>query len=156
MITARVRKARQSDIEIISDNMRQSDIDELWASDHIKPKEALERSYKDSSICFTIDYKGNPIGMFGVVPYTTIQDWGSIWLLATNDLCHVNRQLIRRSKYFIQILLRYFTHLENHVSCENIASIKWLAFCGAKLNPPEPYGPDNKMFQRFVFEQGVI
>ena len=149
--TARVRKAVFKDIGIIAENMRQSDIDEVWASDRLIPTEALERSYEDSVLCLTIEYQGRPIGMFGIVPFTLEGRKACVWLLGTNDLSKVNRKLVRRSKEFIDIMLSYYPYLTNFVSCSNDDSVRWLKFCGAKFYTPAPHGVDGRLFQRFEF-----
>ena len=154
--TAKVRKARHSDIEYIVNNIRESDKLEVWASDHLTPKEAMEASYKDSVIALTIEYDGKPIGMFGVVPYTLLGEIGTVWLLGTNEICNINKKLLKRSRDFIKILLNYYPRLENYVDSRNTASIKWLKFCGAKINPPEPYGPEKVLFHKFMFERDYV
>lgn len=146
---AKVRKARFDDIKEISKNMRQSDIDEVWASNHLTPIEALERSYKESVICLTIVLYGKPIGMFGVCPFTLIGKGGRVWLLGTTDLCLVSKKLLRYSKKFIDIMLSYYPYLTNYVSVKNKLSIRWLKFCGARFSDPAPYGVEKELFCKF-------
>ena len=151
--SARVRKAQYSDIDTIACAMREADKQEIWDSHHVTPKEALVQSYRESVICLTITLEGRPIGMFGVSPHTLVGYSGTVWLLGTEAICHINKKLLRRSREFVKIMLSYYPHLENFVSIKNESSVRWLKFCGAVFAEPVPYGVEGKLFMRFTFER---
>ena len=150
-----VRDSVVADIKPIADNMRKSDKDEIWASHNRLPINALALGYGSSTICLTIEHNGIPCAMFGVYPESFLSDKASVWLLATNRFCMCRRKLVRHSKGFIDFLLKHYQHLENYVDVRNKASIRWLEFCGAKLEKAKPFGVEGKLFQRFSFERNM-
>ncbi len=147
-----VRKTYLSDIGYLKNHLRSSDIDEIWASHHLTPKDALRKGYEDSVFCFTV-LNGRPIAIFGLVPETLVGEKASIWLLATNDLTKIQMRFLRHCKYFIDMMLDYFPYLYNHVDDRNIKSINWLRYCGAHIEEPKPHGIDNRPFRYFYFKR---
>jgi hypothetical protein len=147
---AKVRLAKKEDIKIISDNMREDDINEVWASNHLTPFEALRRSFESSELRFTVDVDGVPQAMFGVVNISSAPG-GCIWLLSTKDFCKISKVFLKRCRGHIAAFLTYYVSLENWVSAENKISIRWLHFCHADIDDPAPYGAEGKLFRHFKF-----
>lgn len=146
-----MRISKASDIPELAKNMRQSDVEEIWVSHHHTPESALLISFRDSILCFTVESAGRVIAMFGVVPATLIGAEGTIWLLAANDFCKINKIFLRRSKAFIKIMLAHYPHLFNFVDVRNRESIRWLKWCGARFGLVVPYGVEKMPFQYFEF-----
>jgi len=148
----KVRKAEKSDIEHIASNMRESDIEEIWASHHEEPKKALESGLESSIFACTIE-NGVPIAMFGICPYNIIGDTASIWMLATDDLNKMKKTFVKNNKKIIDIMLEYYPILENYVDARNEQSIKWLKLCGAEMDEPVPFGVEQLPFRHFTFRR---
>jgi hypothetical protein len=146
-----VRDTIDSDILKLSTNMRPADIAEIWKSNHRTPKEALLNGYKESLLCLTMERRGNPIGMAGICPRTILGNTASIWLLSSLELDKVQHTFIKRSKWFINLMLEYYPVLENWVDVNNLKAIKWLSFCGAIMKKPQPYGLEKALFRHFYF-----
>ena len=81
-----VRSSTIEDVEYLKDKLRQSDIDEVWASHRHTPEEALRLSLERSAMSFTIEDNGKPVGMFGVVPETSVILATSFDLISTTWL----------------------------------------------------------------------
>lgn len=141
----KVRKAKEEDIKEIALNIRESEKQELWDIDHLTPEKALRISFKNSPICWTVTRLEKPVAIFGV------GEPNICWMICTKEFSKLNNEFLKRSKEFINIMLESYPVLENYVSVDNIPSIKWLSFCGAKLESPAPYGIENKMFHKFTF-----
>jgi len=150
---ARVRLAEQKDVAEIATNMRQSDIEEVWASNHLTPQEAMQKGFKNSTICLTVELADRAVAMFGVVPFTFLGNEGSVWMLASNNFCKVNKKFLRRCRTFVKLMLSYYPHLFNYVDVRNRESIRWLKWCGAKLSLAIPYGIDKMPFHYFEFRR---
>lgn len=146
-----VRDSTETDIENIANNMRKSDMDEIWASHHHKPREALEKALKDSFMCLTVLRDNLPIAMFGLYVENIISTDANIWLLATDDLVKIQYKFLKHSRRFIEMFLKFYPHLSNFVDDRNTASIKWLKFCGAKMNGTCKYGIEQLPFHYFEF-----
>lgn len=130
--------------------LRESDINEVWASHHHKPEEALRQSIEQSFLCYTIE-NGNPVASFGLVPENIISNKATVWMLASEDLNKIKIRFLINCKKFINLMLEYYPYLYNYVDDRNKKSIEWLLFLGAKMEDPRPYGTDKLPFRYFYF-----
>jgi hypothetical protein len=149
-----VRNSRLEDIYDLFWRMRISDIQEIYASHHATPKEALKRGFKNSFICLSIILNGKVIAMFGCSTEYLCGDRATIWLLAAPELEQIKLRFLKNSKKFIKLFLEYYPILENFVDARNTKSIEWLKFCGAELEDPKPYGKEQLPFRYFSFKRG--
>jgi len=149
----RTRQVANGDIRYIAENMRMSDREEIWVSDHIRPEQALINGVEASIYCRTIE-NGSPIGMFGICPQELLGTKATVWLLGTEDLKKIKIKFLRNCKRYVNGMLEYYDYLENYVDVRNKKSILWLKFLGAKLDEPAPYGVEGLMFQHFSFTKG--
>ena len=147
-----VRRSVRSDVEYLKSRIRWSDQNEIWASDHMYPHEALKKGLEKSIFCCTIT-NGNPIAMFGIVPQTLLGHKASIWMLGTDGIEKIKIKFLRTNKKFIDMMLEYYPYLYNHVDERNTVSIEWLKFCGAKVKDPKPYGVERRPFRYFYFNR---
>lgn len=151
----KVRKANKEDARYIAQHMRQCDKDEVWASDHKTPDEAMREGLQNSIFACTVE-NGVPIAMFGICPFDITGDKASVWLLATDDLDKIKVRFALNSRKFIDTMLEYYPKLENYVDARNTKSINWLKFCGAKIDDPVPFGAEKKPFHHFEFTRSNI
>lgn len=149
-----VRHSRPEDIEYLKDHLRQSDVDELWASAHHTANEALKNSYENAVLSLTI-VNENPVGMFGITPQSMIGYKASVWFLATAELEKINKRFAKNSRRFIDLMLMYYPYLFNYVDDRNTKSIKWLRICGAEISDPKPYGKEQLPFRFFCFQRDL-
>jgi hypothetical protein len=153
-----VRTSEPTDVEDMKNNLRKTDIDEVWASHHHSPAEALRLSFEMSELCLTVLFRGTLVAMFGISPETLISDSATIWLLATDGfnaerLKCVRKSLIKECRNFIDMFLEECPVLYNHVDARNKSSIKWLRACGAEIEEAKPYGAENIPFHYFSFRR---
>ena len=144
-----IRKSIEEDSAILAPKLRTSDVKEIWAAGRFGPFAALDGGFKISRLCFTIEYQGEVVAMFGCAPTKIHEEIGTAWLLASDRLYDMRKTFFKNSKYFIGLMLNEFPYLFNFVHTENKQSIKWLKLCGANLRPPEAYGPDQELFCYF-------
>ena len=147
------RDSKKTDIDHIAKNMRIDDINEIWASHHRLPKEALEIGFNDSLKCITVLKNNIPIIMFGLVPDSFLGLSATIWMLSSNDLKKIQVKFIKYSRYFIDIFLGMYPFLYNFVSDENKDSVRWLRYCKARMNGCVTYGAEKKQFHPFMFDR---
>ncbi|MDD5476875.1 MAG: DUF2833 domain-containing protein [Candidatus Omnitrophica bacterium] len=150
---ALVRDAEISDVFQLASNVREADIREIWKSHHMTPETALLGGFQESELCFTIERNEKAIAMLGICPQTLLGNSAIIWLLASPELEKIQRAFIKRSRYFIKGMLQRYPMLENWVDMQNVQSIKWLRWCGAKIEEPKPYGIEGKLFCYFYFRR---
>jgi hypothetical protein len=144
-----VRVANKKDIQPIADNMRWADKNEVYLANHLTPREAVERSFNNSALYFTIEINKRPEAMFGVV---NIDDGvGCIWMLSTDKFCKISKLFLKHCKAHVELILKHYDKLYNYVYAENRAAIRWIKKCGAVFHVAAPYGVENRMFRYFEF-----
>jgi hypothetical protein len=133
--------------------MRESDIEEIWASHHHVPIYSLTTSLEESLFCISIMKDNHTLGMFGIQPDGILGEFASIWLLGANELTAEFKKKIRLSRNFIKFFLQHYPLLHNFVDARNKISIKWLRFCGAEIEEAAPFGIEQKPFHYFSFRR---
>lgn len=148
-----IRDAIMEDVSTVAENMRKSDVDEIWKSDMALPLNALEMSFSRSQTCLTATLNDTPVCITGVVPVTLLSEYGTIWMLGTGEMDMHKTSVAKLSRAVVKYLLSKYIFLFNYVSIENVRTIKWLKFCGAKFYDPEPYGPFKHPFRCFTLSR---
>ena len=141
-----------SDIAKMKNNLRPSDVKEVWASHHYTPCQALEACVYKAIFACTIK-NGKPLGIFGINTDNIVGTRATIFMLSTPDLDKIERRFVRNSRAFIRLMLSYYPYLDNWVHADNKQSIKWLRWLGAVIEEPKPYGIEGEMFHHFYFEE---
>ena len=70
-------------------------------------------------------------------------------MLANDEFEKVKFQFARRSREYIDHMHQTFALLENWVDVRNKTAIRWLEWCGFKMEAPKPYGAYKLPFRRF-------
>ena len=146
-----VRDMERRDITEISKRMRKSDIDEVWATRHYSPIDAMLCCWAKSTTMLTIERSGFAVLSFGIVPDNLAGRSASIWMLSTDGIFGIPRSFVRYSRKFINLMLDFYPYLYNFCDIHNGVSLKWLKWCGARLGGIVPYGIDGRLFQHFCF-----
>jgi hypothetical protein len=149
-----VRRSVKKDVDLLSKNMRQSDKNEVWASHHHMPHDALSLSLEHSILCLTVEKQGEVVAMFGICPDSILGTSATIWLLASDKLEEIKKRFVRHSRKFVQMMLDFYPYLYNSVDARNIKSIEWLRFIGANIEDAKPYGVEQMPFHYFSFTKG--
>lgn len=147
-----VRDSNIHDVHVLQDNLRHSDVEEIWASHHQLPDVALKTALESSIICLTV-YCKEPIAMFGIGTPKYFSREAPIWFLSSDKIDDIRIRFLRNSKKFIEYFLRIYPTLVNYVDARNVESIKWLWFLGANIEEAKPYGIEQKPFHRFTFRR---
>lgn len=125
-----VRPALYSDAVYISKHMRRDDIREIQALGS-SPLESLRKGLICSTRCFTAEYDGVPVLMFGVVDDMEAPGiFGIVWMLATDDLKKIRKPLIKHGKEILLQVSGGYTHIGNGVAGFNKEHIRWLKWMG--------------------------
>lgn len=146
-------KPTQALIEVIAADMRQADVDEVWASHHHTPVEALMKSWKASDRSVVVTVNDEPCVMIGLVIHDILSGTGSPWLLGTENALKYKRHFLTQVPDVIEEMLTICPRLVNYVHTENKVSIKWLKWIGFIVEEPLPYGCDDALFHKFTLER---
>ena len=141
-------------IEELAGNMRQADINEVWAAGHHTPFMALNVGFLGSYDTKTWLAGGKVMCIFGVGTTFICDTKGYPWMLSAKGFSKHYRPFLRGSRDFISTTMRSFGELENFVDARNKLAIRWLKWLGFDIYPPKPYGVDQLPFHRFRMEIG--
>ena len=146
-----VRDTQKDDLDHLAENLREADVQELYAQSGLVPKVALKLALLFSRQCKTMcDPEGTPIGVFGVND-TQTAGLGSIWMMATPDLLKHQRQFLRECREGIYEVSQGYSCVFNCTDARNTVHHKWLKWCGFTfIKEHEKFGRGNEPFYEFV------
>jgi len=140
-------------VEAIAADMRQADIDEVWASNHYTPAEAMLSSWKASDRSMIVTVNNEPCVMIGLVIRDILSGGGIPWLLGTENALKYKRYFLTQVPDVIDEMLTICPRLYNYVHAKNKISVNWLKRIGFIIDEPVPFGCDNELFHRFHLER---
>jgi len=147
------RDSIESDIDIISQNLRNSDRKEIQILGEESAEYHLTYGYRESEVCKTIVLDGSPSAMFGIARTS----WGGVpWLLSTTDFKFARFSFLKKSKKWLDNEIQSYGLLRNIVHDQNEAAIGWLKFLGFQFTGKVPIQKDNKYYYFWKFERRVI
>ena len=137
-------------VSLLAKNIRDVDALELRLSSGETAATALERALVVSRDPLSCYYDGRILAMFGVGEHTFLSTEGSPWLIGSNEMSHHPKEVLRKSKAFVQDWSEKYNLLSNYVWVYNFPAITWLKWLGFTVHPPEPYGKYGAMFHKFT------
>ena len=140
-------------IYVLADDMRQADVDEIWASNHDTPVEALLKGWMLSERSVVVTVNDEPCVMIGLVIRDILAGSGVPWLLGTENALKYKRHFIKQVPAVINEMLNICPKLFNYVHVENRISINWLKRIGFTFDEPLPYGYEKELFHKFHLER---
>lgn len=129
---------------------RQADRAELWASDRMTPRRAIELGAMVCPETLTALFDGEPACVFGVNPGGLLSQGARPWMVSTPLLEQHPMAFLRRSRRVVAGWASRYTTLANHVDARNTLAVAWLAWLGFEIAEPEPYGVDGLPFHPFA------
>lgn len=124
-----VRLSELEDVYELAQNLREDDINELKAL-KLKPIQSLLRGYIFSDECFSAEFRGKVIGMFGYSGFSMPCDTASVWFLGSNEMSEHPTAFVRDGKKYIKKFLNKYPVLTNMVDIRNTSHIIWLKHMG--------------------------
>jgi hypothetical protein len=123
--------ALEEHISHIASNLREADSIEVALMSN-QPYESMSMAIEFDTQTFTLLSKDKtPCAMFGSGDWR--QDEGYIWMLATDEVMDYWRDFLRFSRPWINKLTTHYPKYSNLVHKENHVSLRWLLWCGARL-----------------------
>lgn len=131
--------------------LRKADREEILASSGVPIDMAVAFSIAASSIGWAVELHDRPVAIFGA--RNAGNGRGEPWLVASDVIERYPVHFYRVSRDIIERLRRKFARLENRTDARNLLSLRWLAWAGFEIDPPEPWGPEGFPFHRFWWEK---
>jgi hypothetical protein len=125
-----VRESKQTDIdEMLGDGLRPADLLEIEQAGY-SPRQSLERGFRRSLPCLSVEVEDRCCGMFGVVSDSRYDRAGNIWFLGTPGIEKVKVQFLRESEKWLEEITRNYRSVSNYIHQDNTLHIKWLKWLG--------------------------
>ena len=154
MVHYEVIDTTQDHIEELAETMAEADIDEVWASSHRTPLEALLLSQTVTDDIQTGLADGEVVCIFGVSPLSILSGSGSPWMLSSDLLPKHSRVFARGNKIWMEMQKERWQSMTNHVDARNKRAIRWLKWMGFNFEEAKPHGAEKMPFHEFSWEQG--
>jgi len=119
-----IRRATPADIQYISENLRERDRAEIWASHRRRPEELPQVCSQTEVFAWVVD--GVPVVMFGC----NDEGVGVPWLLATDEINFHSVAFLRQARRICTDWLKQYGTLVNYVHADNEQCILWLISLG--------------------------
>lgn len=165
MTTYEIVPATEAHAIEIAENMRQADVEEIWASSRSLPMASTTRSFRvsrDPKIieCVWHDTKtgtadSKAMCIFGVTTPTALSRIGCPWMLGHKDLPLHAKPFLKLSREYVRQIKQDYDILINWVDARNTLSLRWMKWVGLQVFPPEPFGPDQLPFHKIGFGLNV-
>lgn len=142
-----LRKPTPDDIEFISKNARQADIDEVKAGSGRTIKEAimLANDVWNDSVVWAV--KNKPVCIMGVNEDN--EGNGIVWFIATDEFEKNRFYFARHCKKCAEALMSKYKLLYNYVHADHQKAIRWLKWLGFEFSEPLTLGVNKETFYRF-------
>lgn len=139
--------------QALANVMRPADIQEVWAASHQKPLDALAASMAVTPECMTGLANGEVMCIWGVGESSVLSLTGVPWLLGAKKLPKHSKAFLSASKHYMQHYQNKYDKLENYVDARNTLAVKWLGWLGFTIEPPKPFGVENRPFHHFYWHR---
>ncbi|WP_343698848.1 hypothetical protein [Caulobacter sp.] len=139
-------------LEVLAENLRPSDLDEITATSDMDPLLSLTTSVMLSQRAWVIISSGVPVAVFGCAP-SGPADSGLVWMMGTPamDERRTAISIARMTVPYLRQMHRLYACLWNHIDARNEKSMHWLRWCGFRLLEAIPsYGREARPFYIFA------
>ena len=152
MIKGYVRPSLPGDPEKVAPILRDEDKAEIEATVGLDHAVALAYASQSCLLPLTmVDAQERPFGMFGVVPHTSVQGYGNIWLLSSSYLFEARLPFLRQCRMWQAAIEQPYHLVGNYVMEANVKHVRWLRWLGYKVVARHPeFGWNKQPFLEFV------
>ena len=136
----------------LSEELRQSDLDEIKASTGEDPATAVVASVMVSDHAWMVLDDEDPIAVFGCAP-TDDPSAALVWMVGSDRMDEPENALgiLRLSRRYKDAMHRTYPVLYNWIDARNEKSLKWLDWCGYEiLDADHEYGVERRLFYLFA------
>jgi hypothetical protein len=144
MMKIAIRQASHADFAYVASHLRESDWIELRAAGHADPVAIVSTGWTWGGWKKVAVVSGRPAALFGVSPSFEVGA-GLPWMLATDDIRQIRREVIIQSREEVERMQRKYGMLKNLVHRGNDISMKWLEWLGFTIDRT-PIGPGGQFF----------
>lgn len=116
-------------------NLRQDDINEVQAIGST-PERGLLKGFIFSDECYSVKFKGQTIGIFGLTTYDMPKGFGSIWFLGSDECTNHPVTFVKEGIRYTNKWLQKYDIIINAIDIRNKSHIEWIKRIGMNLSSP--------------------
>ena len=135
-------------VEAISVRVRESDKAVIQAATGKTPAEELRNRMKTSPNVWTWIIDGEPVAIFGLDPYSLLENIWHPWLVATDVIEKCPVLFLKTCKKVLPMLLSDGKTLLDYADSRDTRILNWLRWLGFTIFPEEPLGASGVPFHR--------
>lgn len=139
--------------EALFNNMRDADRTEMLLMGYNSIEYVTDsiNTSKECFACYTED--GRILGIGGIADTSDFGLGVPIWFLASKDIAHYHKQLVRHGMAIIKRYLEIYGKVYNYISIDNLQAIRYIKKAGAVIYLPQKWGINGELFVPFVIER---
>lgn len=153
MVKAVVRKSVKSDCGKLSPILRLADRREVIAHSGHGAKVGLEIALDSSDECWSVEYKDEPIAMFGYLLDSS--NGANVWMLGSDKIQDIKWQFLRESKHWLNTIAKDFDRLWAVADVRNTTHANWYRWLGFDITATIHAGPFGLPFYYIEYTGGV-
>lgn len=138
---------------MILPDVRQADIDELYAVSLMTTEDALRVGLRTATMAWSGFANGELVTMFGVSPASMIGGNGTPGWSEPAVSKNIRRHFFATAALYCSRCWQFIRALENYVDERNHVAKAWLHWLGFRLEEAAPYGALGLNFHRFHMER---
>jgi hypothetical protein len=149
-----IMKAQDEHAAVLAPLMRKADADEVYATAHWKPEEALRKAIAFSEgEAYAVYLHGELACLFGVGRPNLMGRVAIPWLLTGSAVDKYPLTFYRNAKKIFKMIVTQYPCMMQRVDSRYTSAVELMKRLGFKIHPPEPFGPDKVLFHTIVYEE---
>ena len=148
-MTVKIVDATPLHFNELAQRMREVDRKEIYASSGNLPKDVCDAAWgldKEAKVALV---GGRVVCIFGVVQVSALPTIGVPWLLGTDLMDDVPKDLCKHSVKHLNKFKKKYDVMVNYVDARNKTTVKWLQWLGFSVELPASFGYLGLPFHRF-------
>lgn len=122
-----IRKSIRSDVDYLKENLRPADIEELrlmGITGHKIGETILSGFESPESTCYTVEFEGRVVLMFGIVPVNDDKASAVLWMLSTDEVRKFKKRFFKLAIDYVEMFKKDYGVLFNLIHPSNKLSLK--------------------------------
>lgn len=129
----KLRKSVREDVGLLKDILRAEDLEEMRLMGIESVENAILFGYESpESICYTVEFKGKVVAMFGCVPFEG-RSVATLWFLSSDDIKKFKKKFLKLVVRYVDEFKKEYETLLNYIHPSNKLSMKLVSILNADL-----------------------
>lgn len=110
----------------------------------------MRKTFAMSAEAWAVTFDGEPAVLFGVIPISLLQGYGSPWVLTTPVIERHRKTFYRLSREVVTRLREHYPMLGSSIYHKFGKSLRWARKLGFEVKDPHPCGVHGELFHQVI------